>query len=294
MTIKIVTDSTSDLPETLIAQHDITVVPAHINIGDHSYLDGIELSREEFYENLPHYDPLPQTSTPGLGAFIRTYEQLADDGATQILSIHISAKLSGMMNVAHSAAQTTEAVPITVFDSRQLSLGTGFLVLTAARAAQEGYSMQEIVGLLEQQTQRTYSFALLDTLEFLRRGGRLSRFQSGVGALLRIKPLLIVNNGEMTMQRVRTRTRARERLIGLVSDLIPLEQLALIHAHAPDAVEELRQQVQHLVPKGTQDGLITAEVTPAIGTHVGPGAVGLVCVKSPQGAEVHRRKERVS
>lgn len=278
MSIRIVTDSTADLPEEVAADYGITIIPVHINIGGQSYQDGIELTRQQFYQELPGYDPLPTTSSPGLGAFVQTYERLADAGATEILSIHISAKLSGVLNAANAAAQTTDALPVTVFDSRQLTLGTGFLAMTAAQAAAAGHSMPEIIALLENQVARTYSFALLDTLEFLRRGGRLTRFQSGVGTLLRIKPLLTVHNGEMTMERVRTRRRAEERLLDLLKDLQPVEKLALVHARAPERVERLQRQIQHFLPEQNQP--LIAEVTPAIGTHVGPGSVGLVCVRA--------------
>lgn len=276
MTIRIVTDSTADLPDPIVTGHGITVVPVHINIAGQSYLDGVELSRQEFYEKLPDYDPLPTTSSPGLGTLVQTYERLADEGASEILSIHISAQLSGVMNTATAAAQTTDAVPVTVFDSRQLTLGTGFLAVTAAQAAAAGRSMAEIIKLLEDQGSRTHSFALLDTLEYLRRGGRLTRFQSGVGTLLRIKPLLRVHDGEMTMERVRTWRRAVERLVSLLDGLRPVEKLALIHAHALERAGALRHQIHHLFPE--EHGLLLAEVTPAIGTHVGPGSVGVVCV----------------
>lgn len=278
MSIKIVTDSTADLPESIVDEYGITVIPVHINIAGRSYLDGIELSRGEFYQRLPDYNPLPQTSSPGLGTFVQTYERLADEGATEILSIHISAQLSGVMNTATAAAQTTDTVPVTVFDSRQLTLGTGFLALAAAQAAAVGRSMAEIISLLEDQGSRTHSFALLDTLEYLRRGGRLTRFQSGVGTLLRIKPLLNVHDGEMTMERVRTWRRAVERLISLLSGLRPIEKMALIHARALERTDALRDQIHHLFPQ--EHGLLLAEVTPAIGTHVGPGSVGVVCVRA--------------
>jgi DegV family protein with EDD domain len=278
MSIRIVTDSTADLPEEVAADHGITVIPVHINIGSQSYQDGVELTRQQFYQDLPSYDPLPTTSSPGLGAFVQTYERLADAGATEILSIHISAKLSGVLNAANVAAQTTDVLPVTVFDSRQLTLGTGFLAMTAAQAAAAEHSMPEIIALLEDQAARTYSFALLDTLEFLRRGGRLTRFQSGVGTLLRIKPLLTVHKGEMTMERVRTRGRAEERLLDLLKDLQPVEKLALVHARALERVERLQRPIRHFLPEKNQP--LIAEVTPAIGAHVGPGSVGLVCVRA--------------
>lgn len=276
MSIRIVTDSTCDLPEKIVAQYGVTVVPLYINVGSESYLDGVELSRQEFYERLPGWETPPTTSTPGPETFRQAYEHLAAEGASEILSIHISISLSAILNSARLAAQQTDVVPVTVFDSRQLSLGTGFLVLTAAEAAAAGCSMAEIIALLEEQTARTYVFAALDTMEFLRRSGRVNGFQYGVGHLLNIKPLLKMHDGEPSSEKVRTRRRAVRRVVELVSDIGPLEELALVHTHAPQAAEELRQQAQHLFPEGGEP--LSADVTPVIGTHIGPGAVGLACV----------------
>lgn len=280
MPIRIVTDSTSDLPKAIAAGHGITVVPAYINIAGRSYVDGVDLTRKEFYERLPEYETPPTTSAPSLGTFVEAYERLAARGAEEILSIHVSATLSGMLNVAHAAAQATEAVRVTVFDSRQLSLGTGLLVLAAAKTASVGRSMAEIVDMLREMVLRVYSFAALDTLEYLRRGGRLTRIQSGVGTLLRVKPLLKMYNGELTMEKVRTRKRAIERMVSLVHDVGPLEQFALLHAHALDRVAALQQAVRELLPEGVDP--FCEEVTSVIGAHVGPGSVGLVCVGARQ------------
>jgi DegV family protein with EDD domain len=250
----------------------------YINIGTESYLDRVELSRKEFYEGLPYFKAHPTTSVPGPGIFTQVYERLAAEGATAILSIHISITLSAIADVARMAAREVDAVPVTVFDSGQLTLGTGLQVLTAAKGAAEGRSLAEIMALLEDHASRTYCFAALDTLEFLRRSGRLSRFQSSLGSMLRVKPLLTMHKGEMGMERVRTRKRAIERLMELASELGPLEELAVVHTHAPDRAEALRQQAQHLFPEGKAP--LFAEVTPVIGAHVGPGAVGFACVKA--------------
>jgi DegV family protein with EDD domain len=280
MAIRIVTDSTCDLPEAMVAEHGITVVPLYINIGDQSYLDGVELSRQEFYRRLPDYETPPTTAAPGPEVFRQTYERLADEGATGVLSIHISISLSATVDVARLGAKETDAVPVTVLDSKQLSLGTGFLVLTAAKAAAEGRPMDEIIPLLEEQALRTHVFAALDTLEFLRRSGRMSRVMAGLGSVLQIKPLLKMYNGNPTAERVRTRKRATERLISLLSDLVPLEQVALVHTHTPDRAEELRQQVQHLLPEGE---VPSVDITPVIGAHIGPGAAGFACVTARKG-----------
>ena len=274
MTVRIVTDSTCDLPEEIVAEYGITVVPLYINFGDESYLDGVEISRAEFYERLPDCDPPPTTAIPGPHMFIQAYEKLAAAGATEILSIHISVSLSGAVNAARLAAEEA-SVPVTVLDSGSLSMGLGFLVWAAAQAAAEGHSMDEIVALLEEQGQRTHVFAALDTLEFLRRGGRMNRVMAALGSWLQMKPLLKMHAGEATAERIRTTEHATERLISLLSEQTPLEKVALVHTHALDRAEELRQKVQHLLPEGE---LLSMDITPVFGTHLGPGAIGFACV----------------
>ena len=278
MSIRIVTDSNCDLPQAMVDEYGITVVPMYINIGSESYLDGVTMSRQEFYEGLPHFDSHPMTSVPGPGTFIETFDKLAAEGATEILAIHVAGSLSAMVNSARLAAEEWDKLPVTVFDSGNLTLGTGLQVLAAARAAAEGRTMDEIVALLEDLAARTYCFAALDTVEFLRRSGRLTRFQSGLASVLQIKPLLKMNNGEFEMERVRTRKAALARVIELLSGLGPLEELALVHTHAPEEAEALGREASHLVPEGVLS--LSAEVTPVIGTHIGPGAVGFVAIKA--------------
>jgi DegV family protein with EDD domain len=277
--IRIVTDSTCDLPKELISEFGITVIPLYINIGSHGYQDGIELSRQEFYDRLPGYNPPPTTASPGPEVFRKTYERLATEGATDILSIHISIKLSSVVDVARLAARETTVVPVTVFDSRQLSLGTGFLVLTAAKAASQGQSMSEIIALLEEQASRTYVFAALDTLEYLRRSGRMNGMVAGIGELLQIKPLLIMTDGNPTVERVRTNNGATRRLVKMLTDLAPLEKVALVHTHDFDKAKALKRQVQHILPEVE---LLSVDITPVIGVHIGPGAVGFACIGSPR------------
>lgn len=276
MSIKIVTDTTCDLPDHVLADLGVTVVPLYINIGQQSYLDGIDMSRKEFYERLPSFEHHPQTASPGPEMFRETYERLAAEGAEEVLSIHISASLSGTPNTAQLAAEATEALPVTVFDSGQLSVGTGFLVQTAARAAAAGRSLAEIVEILREKGKRTHLFAALDTLEFLQRSGRMSWAVSKIGGLLKIKPLLTMHDGEPGVQQVRTTRRATQRLLDILEDLAPLEELALVHTHAPEKIRKLRERARHLFPEGKDP--FEAEVTPVIGTHIGPGAAGFACV----------------
>jgi DegV family protein with EDD domain len=275
--IRIVTDSNCDLPDEIIARYRIAVVPLYINIGSESYVDGVELSRQAFYRGLAEFEHHPTTSVPGEGKFRLAYNALAAEGATEILSIHIAASLSAVTNSARLGAEQA-AVPVRVFDSGQLTLGTGLQVLSAAQAAAEGASMDDIVALVEDQAKRTHTFAALDTVEFLRRSGRLSGFQSSLASVLSIKPLLKMHRGKMDLERIRTRRRSIERLMDLVSELGSLELLSLVHTGAPQRAQALHEQASHLFPAGKD--VLTAEVTPVIGAHVGPGAVGFAAVQS--------------
>ncbi len=278
MTIRIVTDSTCDLPPALAEQYGIVVLPCYINIGERSYLDGVNLSREEFYTHLPTYAPLPTTAAPGIEMFHEAYVRLAQEGATQVLSIHLASSLSALLNVATIAARETTEVPVTIFDSRQLSLGLGFQVLTAARAAAQGCSVAEIVALLKDQVIRTHIFAVLDTLENLRRSGRVSRLVAELGTLLQVKPLLHVYNGQVSAERIRTRQVAMEKMLEQIQRLGRLEEMAIVHARAPERAQELKAQMQQRYPDLNIS--ICEEITPIIGTHVGIGVVGVICVQA--------------
>ena len=272
MTIKIVTDSACDLPADIIQQFDIRVVPLFINIGNVSYQDGVDLSREEFYQKLPEYSPAPKTAAPGPGQFQKVYDELADQGATAIISIHISESLSNTVEAARLGAKDFTRIPVTVLDSRQLSLGAGLLVVTAAKAAADGKSVEEIVAILDEKTKRTYTFAALDTLEYLRRGGRMSLAVASLGEILRIKPVLKMNDGKPTAERVRTTRRAVERLMELLKECQPLEEVYMVHTYAEDKLEILRNEVKAIFPSQTE--VLAVPVTPVLGAHLGPGAYG--------------------
>ena len=287
MSIRIVTDSNCDLPQEVVDRYSIVIVPFYINVGTQSYLDGVEMSHAEFYEGLPTFRTQPTTSVPGPGTLVEIYEKLAAEGASHVLSIHIGASLSAMANSARLASEETDAVPVTVLDSGNLTLGTGLQVVAAARAAAEGRSLDEIVALVEDMAGRTYCFAALDTLEVLRRSGRLSRFQWGLGAALRIKPILKMNDGEVDMERVRTQRRSLARVIELVEELGPLEDLVLVHTHDPAGARALKAQAEHLFPEGASS--LSAEVTPVIGSHIGPGAVGFIAVQAADGDQSRSR-----
>ncbi len=274
MTIKIVTDSTCDLPESILKAYDIQVIPCYINFGPKSYLDGIELTRKEFYEKLPLSQTSPTTSAPGLGTFARLYEGLAASGASQIISIHVSKALSNLANVAQLAAQAA-SIPVTVIDSHNCSLGTGFLVEAAAQAADAGAKLSEIVHLIEDKIEKIYTLAIVDTTEYLRRSGRVSQFQNNLASLLGIKPLIKLHNSIINMEIIRSQKRAVSRLVELLSELKPLRKIALAHTHAVEKVNSLMQEVYQNFP--SVPTLAPTDVSPAIGVHLGPGAVGIIC-----------------
>jgi DegV family protein with EDD domain len=276
MKIKVVTDSTNDLPEEIVEQHDITVIPMYINIGDQGFQDGIDITRQEFYNQLPSSDPFPTTAAPGIDQFTAAYTQLMEAGADEILSIHISASLSAVMDVAQKAAEQFTGIPVTVYDSGQLSLGIGFQALKAAQAAGEGLSMSEILEILKEQSSRTHVFAALDTLEFLKRGGRMNAVLAGLGGLLQIKPILTMHAGNAGAERVRTKERARQRLLEMAAELGTLEQVALVHTNAREDAEALWQTAKHL--HTGQAAPLSVDVTPVLGAHLGPGAVGFTCI----------------
>lgn len=279
MSIRIVTDSTCDLPAETIARYGISVVPLYINVGSRGYLDGVDMTREEFYTRLPSFAVHPTTAVPSQQKFHATYAALADEGASEVLSIHISESLSAVVNVARLTAREFSALNVTVLDARQLSLGTGFLVETAARMADAGRSMSEILAALQSQVQRSHVFAVLNTLEFLKRSGRMNTFMAGIGALLQVKPILTMHDGKPGNERVRTLERARQRLYELLSQAGPLERIAILHSHAPERVAELRDYLSRYFP-GFEP--LVAEITPVLGAHIGPGAFGFAVVSAQE------------
>ena len=279
MTIKIVTDSTCDLPENVICDLGITVVPLYINIFDKGFLDGVEISRQDFYTNLPDYKVHPTTGIPGLNAFTKAYNELSSKGATKILSIHISESLSGTVDVARAAASELEQIPVTVRDSGQLSLGTGFQVETAARMANEGKKLDEILIALDDIMSRTFVTAGLKTLDYLRRSGRMSRFMTGLGSLLQLKPILTMKNGKPGSERVRTTKKSETRLIKMLEEHLPVERFALLHTNAPEEANAFYSRIADLIPDGE---VYSMDITPVIGAHIGPGAVGYAIISKPE------------
>jgi DegV family protein with EDD domain len=277
MTVRIVTDSTCDVPPDVAEKLGIKVVPVYINIGDQSYLDGVDLSRREFFINLPNYDSFPTTAAPASGTFTSTYQELVEEGATEIISLHIAASLSNTYNAARLGGEDVQGASVTLWDTKQITMGSGLQVIVAAEAAAAGNSVAEILSILEEKRPKTRVYGVLDTLEFLRRSGRVSWAQFGLGTLLRIKPVLEVYESDVIMnERVRTLKRATRRLIELVEAQQPLERIAVLHTNNLEMAQRMQEQATYLFPPGQP--VIFMEITPAIGAHLGPGAIGFAFI----------------
>jgi DegV family protein with EDD domain len=233
------------------------------------------LSKEEFYAKLKTSSTLPTTSAPAVGLFEATYKELASE-TDQILSIHVASALSAIYNSAHLGAEAVSGVEITLIDSGQVSMGLGWLVIAAARAAQEGQPLAQIGALVEDMRPRVRVFAALDTLEYLQKGGRVGKTVAALGTLLNIKPLVEVRDSAvLPLERVRTRRRSIQRLIELVAELGPLEELAVLHTNAPQEAQRLAEEISFLHPL---ERILIAEAGVIIGTHAGPNGLGAACV----------------
>ncbi len=273
MKIGIVTDSTSDITEQEADAYNITVIPAILVIDGVEYLDGKGISREEYYHQLPNLNPPPTTASPSSGMFEKTYQKLFNDGIDHILSIHVASVLSGIVNAAQIAASNF-GERVEVIDSGQLSLGLGFQVLEAARSAQTG-SLEIIHAAMENIRQRLKVVAMLDTLEQLKRSGRVHWLRSSLGSLLRIKLFLEVADGDIQrLGETRTRSKGIQQLSKMIESLGALEKLAIVHTNAEDDAARLAEIFS---PQVSSPPLIR-NVTTVIGTHVGVNAIGFMSV----------------
>jgi DegV family protein with EDD domain len=275
--VRIVTDSTSDIPPEAAARLRITVVPAYVQIGNRSYRDGHStagISREEFYTRLPTMSDVPTTAVPPAGEFAAAYRSLIGE-ADEVIVIVVAASLSGMYNVAHLGAREVPDLKVHVVDSGQTTMGLGWMVIAAAEAAAEDQSAQEILTLIEDVKHRVHVYAMLDTLEYLHRSGRVSWARAKAAQVLRIKPIVELLSGEVRdVGRARTRRHAIERLVELTRALGPLERLAILHTHASET-EGLRHRLADLC---SPQRLLTVAVTTIIGAHVGPAGLGVAAV----------------
>jgi DegV family protein with EDD domain len=276
MSIKIVVDSACDLPAAYLRDNGITNVPLFINIGEQSYLDGVDISREAFYQNLPDFSEFPKTAAPGPEVFRKVYENLAVNGAEEILSIHIASALSNTVSAARLGAEETKGGKVTVIDTEQLSMGTGLLVITALKALQEGKSSDEIAEIISEKTKRTFCFVALDTLEYLKRSGRINVASASLGTLLKMKPVVTLHRGKPEIERVRTAKKAMAAVVEKIIGISPLEEIHFLHSNAEARLEQLILLTKSYLPSNKER--LRTNVSPVLGAHLGPGMIGFACV----------------
>lgn len=273
--VRVVTDSTADLPPVLAAEHGITVVPLQVIFGSESLRDGIDIGGARFYDRLQS-DPNPaRTSQPSPGDFVDVYRRLGQDGSP-IVSIHISSQLSGTFQSAEIARQTCSDLEIHTVDTRSASLGIGLATLEATRAARSGMGAAEVAAAARRVAEKMAVVFTVETLEFLARNGRIGKAQAFLGSLLSIKPVLRLDDGVVApVDRVRGRAKAFERMVEVLTQRVPPGggvRAAVMHARAEAEAAELAARLHRLYP-GAE--VITGELGAVIGTHTGPGTIGV-------------------
>jgi len=272
--VKIVTDSTADIPPALAQELNITVIPVYVHFGEHSFRAGLDITNEQFYRRLAEGGPHPYTSSPAPSVFEQYYRQYSRE-YEGVLSIHMSTRFSGIVKAATTARDKLPAslTRVEVIDSTSTSLGLGLVVLAAARAAQAGASLEEVHRLVMYTIQHTHVVFFVDSVEYLERGGRLSQATAMLGSMQRIKPLLILDDGEIVpYDRTRTRAKAIEGLFTFIEDFPHVEQVAIMHSTTPDDVEKLLEKIDPIYPR---DKVMIVEYNPALGVHLGPNTMGV-------------------
>jgi DegV family protein with EDD domain len=271
--IKIVTDSASDLAPDMAERHDISVVPLTIRFGDTELLDRRDLTPDQFWSRCASSSVLPETAAPSPGAFQQTFEQAAADGYDGIVCICLSSALSATFQSATAGAQAMgDAIPMRVIDSRSITMGQGLMALSAARLSAEDKGLEDVAGLVQELISRTRVYGALDTLENLKKGGRIGGASAFLGSLLSIKPIIVVRDGVVEAEsRQRTRTRSLRYLVDKVQQQGTIEHLCVLSAAAPD-IEDLLSMLAEVFPR---EDMIQGDVGPVIGAHSGPGTVGV-------------------
>lgn len=279
MVVRIVTDSTADLPMETARALGITVVPLTVFFGEEAYLDGVELDNAGFYIKLAASKDLPRTSQPSPAAFEEAFHDLIDEGADAILSIHLSSKLSGTYQSACTARdallESSSKVPIIVIDSKSVSVGMNYAIEHAARQAKEGKSLEELQAFVEDTLSRSKILAVLDTLEFVRRGGRIGGASAMLGNMLSFKPIISLQDGEVVpVERPRTRAKAYARVAQLLEEMGRLEYVAIAQSN-----EEVGQQLGDALKSTHPDNKVPIyQLGAVLGTHTGPGTAAVAVI----------------
>jgi DegV family protein with EDD domain len=270
-----VVDSTADLPEKLAGRSNVRTIPLRINWANESLRDRVDISTDEFYRRLRTASVLPTTAAPPPGDFEQAYDELLRDH-DGIVSIHIPGSLSGTYSAAVAAAERIDPARIHVVEGGHCSLGLGWLAERAAEVGDATDDVGQAAAAARDLVSRVRLLAALDTLEFLQRGGRIGRVAALAGALLNVKPLLKIDNGQvLPLERVRSRGGALRRLRELTGELGALERIAVLHGDAPEAADELVQALAEDFPSLRVE---RGEISPVVGVHAGPGIVGVTCI----------------
>lgn len=277
MSVRIVTDSCSDLPPDVALANEVTVVPLYVYAGGETYRDGVELGADRFYELLQSLPDLPTTSQPSAADFAEVYDRLLEEGH-DVVSIHISSSLSGTYNSACQAREMSkEPARIAVVDSLLAGGTLGLLALEAARLAEQSNNHSEVASEAERRVEGQTGYVMVDTLKYLAKGGRIGKAQAFMGGALQLKPILSVRDGAIhPVERARTKRKAVDRLLSLVRSLAPISRLHVSYTTNPDDSNALRDALADLVDP---ENIVESRFGPVIGTHLGPGAMGVAVTR---------------
>jgi DegV family protein with EDD domain len=275
--VRIVTDSACELTEELVKQHEVIVVPLTIRFGAEEFEDRTELAPDEFWRRCQGKGALPETAAPSPGAFMAAFQQAADEGATSVLCLTLSSKLSATYASAVTAAGTFTAIPVRVIDTRSVTMGQGLMAIAAAEEAADGMGLDDLFAASEDRTGRVRVYGVLGGLEFLQRGGRIGGAQALLGSLLSIKPVIVVKEGEVAEEsKQRTRSRALSYMSTKVAGDAPLERLAI----ADGACDDIDAVALQLTAIAVEHPMVSVQLGPVVGSHTGPNTVG-VCYIMP-------------
>ena len=271
MPVKIVTDSTADLPDQLIQELGITVVPVYVRFGEEVYRDRVSISEDEFYERLTHDPVHPSTTQPGPQDFLEVYQKLSSE-ADGIVSIHVSGKLSGTCNSALMAKDMLDTgCPVEVVDSETLSMSLGLTAIVAVQMAEAGESLDKVVEAAKQAIPKIHLLALLDTLKYLAKGGRIGKVKALLGSVLSVKPMLAVKDGELVPAgQVRSRAKGMDKLFDFAKNAADIQDLAVVYNTTPDEAQDLAERIGSVFDR---EKIRMARLGPGLGVHGGPGAM---------------------
>lgn len=282
--VRVITDSACDISRELADEHDIGVVPLTIRFGSEEFLDRAQLSIEEFWRRCTEAKALPQTSAPSPGAFDDAFRHACETACDGILVITISASLSGTYQSACTAAEQFDAVPVKVVDSRSVTMGEGILALAAAQDARDGFGLEEIAARSEERISRTHVIGVVDTLDHLQRGGRIGGAAALLGSLLSIKPVVQVKDGVVAEEsKQRTRSRSLRYIVDKVTNEAPFERLAICNGMAGD-IDLVSGPLSELP---AEHRLLDADLGPVVGTHTGPGSIGVCYLSQATQSRTH-------